>query len=288
MTSTPAVAPTWVAAPASEAARVTTVERLGRRRRRRLDLPRPLTRLSGVLLVLVGWQVASATGTLSPLVIGSPHAVLDAARDLVSSGELGAAIGTSLRRVAVGLALGLSAGLVLALVSGLTRIGEDLVDAPLQMLRTVPFVGLVPLFIVWLGVGELPKVMLIALGVTFPVYLNLSAGIRHADAALVEAGRSLGLSRLGLVVHVILPAALPQALVGLRIGLGVSWLALVFAEQISAVDGLGYLMTTSQQLLHTDTIVVCLVVYALLGLLTDAVVRLLERWLLVWRPKAAH
>jgi sulfonate transport system permease protein len=130
--------------------------------------------------------------------------------------------------------------------------------------------------------------VLIALGVTFPVYINLSAGIRNVDATLVEAGRSLGLSRLGLVAHVILPGTLPQALVGLRLGIGVSWLALVFAEQISAVDGLGYLMSTSQQLLQTDTIVVCLIVYALLGLLTDLVVRSLERWLLVWRPKAAR
>jgi sulfonate transport system permease protein len=264
------------------------VELLSGRSRRPLAVPRPLSRLLGVALVLVAWQVASSTGLLSPLVVGSPHAVASTAGELLRDGQLESAIGTSLQRVALGLVIGLTAGLLLALASSLTRIGEDLLDAPMQMLRTVPFVGLVPLLIVWLGVGELPKIVLIALGVTFPVYINLSAGIRNVDATLVEAGRSLGLSRLGLVAHVILPGTLPQALVGLRLGIGVSWLALVFAEQISAVDGLGYLMSTSQQLLQTDTIVVCLIVYALLGLLTDLVVRSLERWLLVWRPKAAR
>lgn len=252
-------------------------------RRRRLRVPRLVTRLSGVVLVLVVWEVLSATGALPSTIIGSPADVASAARHLVADGELPAAIGASLHRVGLGLAFGLVAGILLALVSGLSRIGEDVIDAPLQMLRTVPFAGLIPLLIIWLGVGETPKVALIALGVTFPVYINLSAGIRSVDVGLIEAGRTLGLSRLGLVRHVVLGSALPQLLVGVRFALGVSWLALVFAEQISATSGLGYLMSTAQELLQTDTIVVCLVVYALLGLVADLVVRLLERLLLPWR-----
>lgn len=264
------------------------VERLGRRSRRYSRVPRPLSRLLGVVLVLAVWEIASTAGWLPPTVMGSPVDVLLAARDLTADGELPAAIGASLHRVLLGLFFGLGTGILLALASGLTRLGEDLLDAPVQMLRTVPFAGLIPLLIVWLGVGELPKVVLIALGVMFPVYINVSGGIRGVDATLVEAGRSLGLSRWGQVWHVILPSALPQLLVGLRLALGISWLALVFAEQISATSGLGYLMSTAQELLKTDTIVVCLIVYALLGLTADLIVRGLERGLLAWRLRGAR
>lgn len=269
-----------------DSAHAVAVERIATRRRRRARVPRPVSRLLGVAVVLATWELLSASGALPPTLVGSPAAVARAAGRLVAAGELQSAVAASLQRVVVGALLGLSAGVLLALVAGLSRLGEDLVDAPLQMMRTVPFAGLIPLLIVWLGVGETPKIVLIALAVTFPIYVNLLGGIRSVDPALLEAGRSLGLSRFGLVRHVVLPGALPQLLVGLRLSLGVSWLALVFAEQISATDGLGYLMSTAQELLQSDTIVVCLVVYALLGLTVDFVVRGLERVLLRWRPRA--
>jgi sulfonate transport system permease protein len=212
--------------------------------------------------------------------------VWDQGVTLVNNGELGSAIAASLQRVGLGLLIGGAAGIVLALVSGLSRLGEDIVDAPMQMVRNVPFVGIIPLLIIWLGVGQAPKVVLIALGVMFPLYINLSAGIRAVDPALIEAGRTLGLGRIGVIWHVILPSALPQLLVGLRFALGISWLALIFAEQISATNGLGYLMQSAQELLQSNTIVVCLVIYALLGLAADVIVRGLERALLAWRPRA--
>jgi sulfonate transport system permease protein len=267
---------------------IVPTERLGAgRRTRRLRAPRPLARLTGVVLALGVWQLLSTAGALSPTVVGSPATVARQAGHLLSTGELTSAVGTSLQRVALGAFAGLVVGTVLALVTGLSRIGENVIDAPVQMLRTVPFAGLIPLLIVWLGVGETPKVVVIALATSFPIYINVVAGLRGADPALVEAGRSLGLGRVGLTRHVLLPGALPQALVGLRIALGVSWLALVFAEQISATDGLGYLMSTAQELLQTDTIVVCLVVYALLGLTVDVIVRAMEGVLLSWRPTVA-
>jgi sulfonate transport system permease protein len=262
------------------------VERLTSRGRARRRPPRALTRLLGVILVIAAWQLASSTGALSASVVGPPRSVLRTAGHLIADGQLGSAVATSLQRVAWGVIIGVLVGVALALVSGLTRLGADLVDAPVQMLRTIPFAGIIPLLIVWLGVGETPKIVLIALGTTFPIYINLSGGIRSVDPGLLEAGRTLGLSRTGLVLHVVLPSALPQFLVGLRLALGISWLALVFAEQISAVNGLGYLMTTAQELLQTDTIVVCLAVYGILGLLVDALVRMLERVLLSWRPQA--
>lgn len=201
---------------------------------RRTRVPRWLRRTSGPLLLLVLWQVLTSVGVLTPEVLASPGTIARVGADLVSDGSLPAAMGVSLQRVAIGLLCGVVVGTGLALLSGLFRVGEDLVDASVQMLRTVPFVGLIPLFIIWFGIGEAPKVAIITLGVSFPLYLNVYAGIRGVDSHLIEAGESLGLSRWGLVRHVVLPGALPGAMTGLRYSLGISWLALVFAEQINA------------------------------------------------------
>jgi sulfonate transport system permease protein len=251
---------------------------------RRTRVPRWLRRTTGPLVLLALWQLLSSTGVLTSDVLASPGRIAQVGWDLIDSGSLPSAMATSLQRVAVGLLLGTVIGTGLALVSGLFRIGEDLVDAPVQMLRTVPFVGLIPLFIIWFGIGEAPKVAIITLGVTFPLYLNVYAGIRGVDSQLIEAGESLGLSRWGLVRHVVLPGALPNAMTGLRYSLGIAWLALVFAEQINADAGIGFLMVQARDFLQTDVIVVCLIVYAFLGLLADFVVRTLERLLLQWRP----
>ncbi|MFI2300143.1 ABC transporter permease [Actinacidiphila glaucinigra] len=251
---------------------------------RRRSLPRWLRRTTGPMLLLAAWHLLSVTGVLRPEVLASPGAIAGTAAELVTSGQLGSAMVVSLQRVVVGLLLGGAAGITLALLSGLSRLGEDLVDASVQMLRAVPFVGLIPLFIIWLGIGEAPKVTLIALGVAFHLYLNVYAGIRGVDEQLIEAGTSLGLSRPALVRHVVLPGALPGAMTGLRYSLATAWLALVFGEQINASDGIGFLMTQARDFLRTDVIVVCLVVYAFLGLTADIVVRALERLLLQWRP----
>jgi sulfonate transport system permease protein len=251
---------------------------------RRTRVPRWLRRASGPVLLLMLWQLLSFTGVLPPDVLASPGRIARVGGDMLADGSLPAAMGTSLQRVAGGLLLGLVVGTGLALVTGLFRIGEDLVDAPVQMLRTVPFVGLIPLFIIWFGIGEAPKVAIITLGVTFPLYLNVYAGIRGVDTQLIEAGESLGLSRWGLVRHVVLPGALPGAMTGLRYSLGIAWLALVFAEQVNADSGIGFLMVQARDFLRTDVIVVCLVVYAFLGLLADFIVRSLEKVLLQWRP----
>jgi sulfonate transport system permease protein len=251
---------------------------------RRTRVPRWLRRTTGPLVLLALWQLLSSTGVLTSDVLASPGRIARVGWDLVDSGSLASAMTTSLQRVAIGLLLGTVIGTGLALVSGLFRVGEDLVDAPVQMLRTVPFVGLIPLFIIWFGIGEAPKVAIITLGVTFPLYLNVYAGIRGVDSQLIEAGESLGLSRWGLVRHVVLPGALPNAMTGLRYSLGIAWLALVFAEQINADAGIGFLMVQARDFLQTDVIVVCLIVYAFLGLLADFLVRTLERLLLQWRP----
>jgi sulfonate transport system permease protein len=245
--------------------------------------PRPVRRAAGPIGTLLLWYVLSATGVLSPDVLAGPGIVLSKALSMIADGELPAAIAVSGQRVILGFAIGAAIGVALALLAGLFRIGEDLVDSTVGMFRTLPWVGLIPLFIIWFGINEEPKIALVALGVTFPIYFNIYAGIRGVDAQLVEAGRVLGLSRRGLIRHVVLPGSLPGALVGLRYALGTAWLALVWAEQVNASQGIGYLMNNAQQFFQTDVIVVCLVTYAVLGLVCDLIVRLGTKYLLAWR-----
>jgi sulfonate transport system permease protein len=215
--------------------------------------------------------------------VASPVAVLDAARQLWAQGALQSNLITSLQRVIEGLAIGVTVGVLLAVVCGLFWVGEDLLDPVIQVARFVPILGLVPLAIIWFGVGELPKVFLIALGCVFPVYINTFAAIRGIDMKLVEAGQTFGLNRWGLVRKVILPGALPGFLVGLRFALAGSWIIIVVAEEINAQSGLGYLITQAQTTNRTDIMMLGLAIYGLIGLVVDAIVRLLERRLLAWR-----
>jgi sulfonate transport system permease protein len=249
----------------------------------RPDLSRYRRFLSPLVIVLL-WQAASMAGLIAPRTLAAPTTIIATTWELLLSGELPHHLLVSLARVALGLAIGVSTGVALALVAGLSRRGEDIVDAPMQMLRTLPFLALVPLFILWFGIGETPKIALVALGSAFPVYLTLFSGIRGVDPKLAEAGRVFGLDRRGLVRHVILPGALPSGLVGLRYALGSAWLSLVIAEQINATAGIGFLINDARDFLRTDVIVVGLLVYALLGLGADALVRAFERRALAWRP----
>ena len=236
------------------------------------------------LFLLALWELGSRAGLIPARVLAAPSSVAATFWGMLASGELGANLGVSFLRVAAGLALGVAVGVALALVAGLSRLGEDVVDPPVQMLRTLPVLALSPLFIVWFGIDETPKVGLIALSVTFPIYLNLFSGIRSVDPKLIEAARSFGLKGGELIRQVILPGALPSFLLGLRFALAVAILVLVVAEQINAQAGLGYLINNARDFLRTDIIVVCLVIYALLGLGADALVRAVERVALAWRP----
>lgn len=238
---------------------------------------------SPVVLVL-GWQVACSAGLLSTRVVASPVQILMTGWALTRDGTLQTNLGVSLLRAGVGLMIACVVGITLALVAGLSRLGEEIVDAPLQILRTLPALALVPLFILWFGIGETPKIALVALGSGFPIYLNLYKGIRSIDPKLLEMTRTLGLSRVATIREVILPGALPDLLVGLRFAVGLSWLMLVVAEQINADSGIGHMMMDAEDFLRTDIILVGLVIYGLLGLISDQAVRLVEHRLLAWRP----
>jgi sulfonate transport system permease protein len=241
------------------------------------------TRFLGPLLILAIWQLAVSVGHMHADELPSPANVWKTGRQLTANGTLTTALLVSLRRVALGLLLGVTIGGGLALLSGLSLVGERLIDPVMHMFRTMPVLALLPLFVLWFGIGEKAKVFLIGWAVIFPIYINLYAGVRSVDEKLVTAGKVLGLSRWGLIRHVILPGAWPQFLTGLRLALGVSWLVLVAAEEINATSGLGYLIINAQNLLETNVIFVGLIVYSLLGLTTDILVRLVERWTLSWR-----
>ncbi|WP_354052468.1 ABC transporter permease subunit [Bradyrhizobium sp. LB12.1] len=238
----------------------------------------------GLLLV---WQFLSATGIVSTAIVPAPSDIWDAARQLAERGELQHDILVSLRRVAIGFSIGAFGGLLFGLAVGLFEPLHDLFDRSLQMIRTIPHLALVPLMILWFGIGEEPRLILVAMGSLFPVYINTVGGIRNVDPKLVELGKSYGLGRAELVWSIILPAALQPILVGMRYALGVAWLTLVVGETIASRDGVGYLVQNARELLRIDIIVLAIVLYAIAGWLSDLVTRLIERRLLRWHPNYA-
>jgi sulfonate transport system permease protein len=255
---------------------------------RRLLRSKALRRLVSPVIVLLGWQLVSSAGLVSPTRLPPPTQVWSTAVSLITTsspayGSLPGNMLVSLERVAAGFACGATVAVILAMLAGLSTFGENAVDPLMQMLRTLPLFGLIPVFIVWFGIGELPKVLLIAIGAAIPLYLNTFSGIRNVDARLAELGQVLHLRRSELLRQIVLPGALPQMLVGLRQSLGVAWLALVVAEQFNASAGLGFMISQATQFDRNDVIIVALLMYCVLGLLTDALVRLFERRALAWR-----
>ncbi|TCM20457.1 sulfonate transport system permease protein [Novosphingobium sp. PhB165] len=250
----------------------------------RLSLAR---RAIGPLLVLALWAGTTSTGLVSATTLPSPSALATTLAHLWTEQALPHQVAVSLTRALAGAALGISLGLLLGIIAGLTRLGEELFDATLQMMRTAPPLALVPLFIVWFGVDETPKLLLIGLATLFPMYLNTYSGVRNVDRKVVEASRTFGLRGPRLIREVILPLALPSILTGLRFSLGVSLLMLIAAETINAQAGLGYLLNTAQVYQQVDVILVCIFIYAVLGLGADLFVRLLERVLMPWRANLA-
>ncbi|MFH8401262.1 ABC transporter permease [Streptomyces anulatus] len=246
-------------------------------------------RALGPVVLLALWWAASATGLLTADVLASPAEVFRAVGELWGNGQLPDALTTSLTRSGLGLVVGLAAGLTLGIVTGFTRLGDELLDSSLQTLRTIPFLSLVPLFMVWFGINETAKILLIAVATTFPMYVSTSSGVRTTDPKLIEAMRAFGMSRLGIVREVVLPGALPSLLAGLRLSMTLSVIALIAAEEINATAGIGYLMSQAQSYARTDILAVCILVYGLLGLTADILVRLLERVLMPWRtPQGAR
>ncbi|WP_018681748.1 ABC transporter permease [Actinokineospora enzanensis] len=241
-----------------------------------------LLRGSVPALVLVAWWYTTTHGLVSTEVLASPGQVVQAFWELVNTGQLWEFGLASFQRAGLGVAIGVSAALVLGLVSGLSRLGEELVDATVQIIRVVPFLALVPLFISWFGVDEAFKVALIAVSSASPMYAYTYLGVRSVDRKVVEAARGFGLRGWRLAVGVVVPSALPNILMALRICLGISLVGLIAAEQVGATAGIGYLVTLAQQYYRNDYMVLCIVIYALIGIGVDLVIRLVERTAMPW------
>ena len=235
------------------------------------------------LLLVLGWELAARSGLLAAEKLPAPSTVLATGWRLTRDGTLLTHLLDSLTRAGVGLLIGGGLAVLLGALAGLLRIGDDLVDPPVQMARMLPHLGLVPLLIIWVGIGESLKISLVALGAFFPLYFNTYAGIRDIDERLVEAARTCGLGALARLRHVVLPGALPALFLGLRLAIGAAWLSLVVGEQVNAQTGVGFLMMEAREFSQTDVVVLGLLVYALLGLLSDVAIRIVERRTLTWR-----
>jgi sulfonate transport system permease protein len=234
------------------------------------------------LALLVAWWAASASGRIKSYQLASPRDVVREVLDLAQTGALWRDVGASVERVALGFAIALVLALLLGSLVGGSRAVERALDPTLQGIRAVPSLAWVPLILLWLGIGETAKITLVAIGAFFPIYVALVSGIRGVDRKLVEVGTIFGLSRFALIARVLVPATLPQLLVGARIGLTQAWLFLVAAELLAASNGLGFLLTDGQQTSRTDEILVAILLFAACGKLSESGMRWLERRLVGW------
>ncbi|WP_328535986.1 ABC transporter permease [Streptomyces sp. NBC_00344] len=244
-------------------------------------------RLTGPALLIGVWAAGAGLGWIDTRILSAPWTVVSTAGDLISDGRLQDNLLVSLQRAGLGLGLGVLVGTVLAIAAGLSRAGEATIDGTMQIKRAIPALALLPLLILWLGIGESMKVITIALGVMVQVYINTYASLTSIDNRYVELAEALGLSRAQFVRKVVVPGALPGFFVGLRLAVTASWLGLIVVEQVNATAGIGYMMFQAQQYAQTDIILVGLLVYGIFGFASDALVRAVERRVLSWRRTLA-
>ncbi len=244
------------------------------------------------IATLLLWQLAASAGWITRRTLPSPVSVVRASIALGASGELWQDTLISCQRAALGFVIGGSLGFLAGLVNGLSRLSEQVLDTSLQMLRNIPHLAIIPMVILWFGIGESAKVFLVALGVFFPIYLNTFHGIRLVDRGLIEMGCVYRLGRVAMFWRILLPGAMPSILLGVRYGLGIMWLTLIVAETISASSGIGYMTMNAREFLQTDVVLVGVLLYALLGKAADLASRALERrwigWHASYQPATTH
>ena len=233
-------------------------------------------------IVVLLWEAAARLGLISPQVLPAPSSVFATAANMTQNGELFIHLGVSLLRAAAGFVIGGSIGLALGVLVGFSPFAQALLDRPIQMIRAVPFLAMLPLVIVWFGVGEVAKIFLVALAVLFPIYINTMLGIRQIDPKLMELARVIGMSRAGVVRRIVIPGAMPSILTGVRYALAHAWLALVIAETLATTQGIGFLAMDAREFLNTNVILLTIIIYAIIGVVADALVRMLESRLLSW------
>ncbi|MDR6494670.1 ABC transporter permease subunit [Paraburkholderia sp. 22099] len=252
----------------------------------KVTLYRWLSWMIPVVVVLL-WESAARLELIAPQVLPAPSSVLETAVDMARNGDLFVHLGVSLLRAAGGFVIGGTLGLALGIVVGFSPLAQALLDRSIQMVRAIPFLAMLPLVIVWFGVGEVAKIFLVALAVLFPIYINTMLGIRQIDPKLMELARVIGLERAAIVRRIILPGAMPSILTGVRYALAHAWLALVIAETLATTKGIGFLAMDAREFLNTHVILLTMIIYAIIGVVADALVRLLEARFLSWHANYA-
>lgn len=240
------------------------------------------------ILTLVLWQLLGSWGYISSKTLPTPLQVLEGTLRLIEEGSLFDYIWVSTKRALIGFVIGGFIGFILGLLNGLSRISAKLLDTTIQMVRTIPHLALAPLVILWFGIGEEAKIFLVALGVAFPIYLNTYHGIRNVDPDLIEMGKVYGLKKTSLFWKILFPGALPSILVGIRYALGIMWMSLIVAETIASDSGIGYMSTAAREFMQMDIMILSILLYAVLGKLSDVIASILEKKWLKWHPSFAE
>ncbi|PGE39792.1 sulfonate ABC transporter permease [Bacillus toyonensis] len=235
------------------------------------------------VIVLIIWQLAGVFGLVTKTVLPTPLDIFLAFQELIKTGELFGHLSISVFRAAAGFFIGGGLGVILGTIVGFSTRSEQYLDLSVQMLRTVPHLAVAPLFVLWFGFGETSKVLLIADGAFFPLYVNAFLGIRGVDSKLFDVARVLEFNKRKLITKLILPAALPNLLLGARLSLGVAWVSLVVAELMGSTEGIGYMIMDARQFSNTDIVFVGIIIFAFVGKFSDSLVRLLEVKFLRWR-----
>lgn len=244
---------------------------------------RPVLGLLLPVVFTLAWELAVRLGYSNGRLVPPPSRIWQTLVELSASGELSRHVLATLSRVGAGFGLGVLAGTIFGAICGYWPLARRLLDPTLQALRAIPSIAWVPLFILWLGIFETSKVVLIAVGVFFPIYLGVTGAILSVDRKIVEVGRIFRLNGLAMIRRILLPAVLPAYVVSLRSGLGLGWMFVVAAEFMGASEGLGYLLTDGQQLGKPAQIVAAIIVFAILGKITDWLIQLIAAPFLRWQ-----
>ncbi|WP_349305492.1 ABC transporter permease [Bacillus sp. FJAT-50079] len=239
-------------------------------------------------ILLTVWEVFARLGVIEAHLLPAPTMIIREIIEMGSAGTLFGHVGTTLYRVALGFLLGTITAVILGSLVGYSRFLEKLMDPLIQAFRAIPSLAWVPLFILWMGIGESSKVTLIAVGVFFPVYLNIVSGIQGVDRKLIEVGKIYGFSSTETLRKIILPASLPSFLVGLRSGLGLGWMFVVAAEIMGASQGLGYLLIVGQNTYSPELIIASIFLFAVIGKVTDSLLKYIEERSLRWQDRLAN
>ncbi|TFW52178.1 ABC transporter permease [Bacillus sp. 007/AIA-02/001] len=260
-----------------------TIKKNGIKKVRKLNVKVLVRAITIPVIILIIWQLAGVFGLVSKTVLPTPLDIFLAFQELIKTGELFGHLSISVFRAAGGFFIGGGLGIILGTIVGFSTRSEQYLDPSVQMLRTVPHLAVAPLFVLWFGFGETSKVLLIADGAFFPLYVNAFLGIRGVDSKLFDVARVLEFSKRKLITKLILPAALPNLLLGARLSLGVAWVSLVVAELMGSTEGIGYMIMDARQFSNTDIVFVGIIIFAFVGKFSDSLVRLLEVKFLRWR-----